>query len=267
MPTSPLVPARAASSTPDLCVADETSFWPWFRWPEFAAWPDKAETVVVLPLVGFADWGLGHALDVEETLAMPVLRKAAALFGDARPGRLLVLPPLRFASGSAPGCAFAVEPPLTHRFLEEIVSGVAEAGFSRVVLYNSSPWNEELIDVAARDLRVGRGLQMFCVNLGALGLDLHPTRSRTRREAQTLATWLTGIEPEPLPALPCFAEPDWPEAENVRPLPPPAAALNEAARLAPALLDRAGARLAGLLAEIAARAKLPHRGKLQPMKA
>ncbi len=92
MPTSLSDPANNVASNGHLCVADEASFWPWFRWPDFAAWPGKSETVVVLPIVGFADWGLGHALDIEETLAMPVLRQAAELLGKAKPGRLLVLP-------------------------------------------------------------------------------------------------------------------------------------------------------------------------------
>ena len=223
--------------------------------------------MVVLPIVGFADWGLGHALDIEETLAMPVLLQAAKLLGNTKPHGLLVLPPLRFATGAGPGCAFATEPPLTHRFIDEIVNGVAEAGFSRVVLYNASPWNEELIDVAARDLRIGKGLQMFCINLSALGFDLHPTRSRSRRDAQTLATWLSGMEPEPASAPPFPDFTDWPEAETVRPLPPPKASLAEAALAGPALLDNAGARLAALLREIAGRPALALGGKIRAMSA
>ncbi len=266
MRTLPLSTDRSTAGV-DLCESDEASFWPWFSWPDFSNWPEKPATVVVLPIVGFADWGLGHAYDLEETLALPILRQASVLFGETRPRRLLVLPPLRFSSGSAPGCAFAVEPPLTHRFIEEIVSGVAEAGFSRVVLYNASPWNEELIDVAARDLRVTRGLQMFCINLSALGFDLHPARSRTRREAQTLATWLTGMEPEPPMSEDRPDEKNWPEEETVSQLAAPASSLAEAALLGPALLERAGKRLASLLGEIASRPALANGGKIRALRA
>jgi len=59
-------------TTPPLCIADDATFWPWHRWPQFQHWPDKDNTVVVIPLVGMADWGFGHALDSEETIALTV---------------------------------------------------------------------------------------------------------------------------------------------------------------------------------------------------
>ncbi|MFH1496553.1 MAG: hypothetical protein ABII82_01890, partial [Verrucomicrobiota bacterium] len=64
-----------------------------------------------------------------------------------------------------------VDPPTAHAFIDEVCASVAAAGFSRVVLCNASPCNEALCDVAARDLRIERGLQMFCVNLSALRID------------------------------------------------------------------------------------------------
>ncbi len=262
---------------PPLCVADDATFWPWINWTDFATWPDKGSTVVVLPLAGMADWGLGHALDLEETLALAILKDAASRLAPPAPDsaaagfRLLTLPPLRFVFGVHPGCAFAVDPPAVHRFLDEIVASVAAAGFTRVVLYNASPWNEEVIDAAARDLRIARGLQMFCVNLSGLGFDLHPTRSRTRRAAQTLATWLSGSEPETCddsftpPGAAPRATSAWPEEERVSPLPGPAATLDEAAREGPALLEAAGRRLRSLLGEIAARPALADGGALRAM--
>lgn len=258
-------PSPAPYPTPALCVADDATFWPWAAWTDFARWPDKGSTVVVIPLAGLADWGLGHALDLEETLSLAILKNAAARVGTAASFRLLTLPPLRFVVGTDPGCAFASEPAAAHRFIDEVVSSVAAAGFSRVVLYNASPWNEELIDAAARDIRIARGLQMFCVNLSGLGYDLHPTRSTTRRAAQTLATWLTGFEPEAVGAPEPGPAQAWSEAETVSPLAEAPASFAEASLVGPALLARAGARLAGLLGEIAARAPLAHGGVIQPM--
>lgn len=256
-------PAPISTSTPALCVADAATFWPWLSWTDFAGRSDGGATLVVVPVVGMADWGLGHGLDLEETIALEILKNAAALVKPDAGFQLLTLPPLRFVGGWDPGCAFAAETPAAHRFIEEIVTGVAASGFTKVVFFNSSPWNEEIIDAAGRDLRITRGLQMFCVNLSSLGYDLHPTRSQTRRAAQTLATWLTAAEPEPV-TKPSPAAP-WPETEAVTPLPGPAATLAEADTAAPAMLAAAGAHLRSLLGEIAARPALAHGGAILPM--
>ncbi|MCU0792974.1 MAG: creatininase family protein, partial [Opitutaceae bacterium] len=183
--SAPHAPNPAPPSPTPLCLADDATFWPWSRWTELARWPDKADTVVVLPVTGLADWGLDAPLDAEETVALSILRAAAAR--PALPaGRLLVLPPQRFVAGSSESCAFAVDVPTAHAALDEWCASVAAAGFRRIVLYNSSPWNEELVDAAARDIRIARGLQMFCVNLSALGLDFAPWRGGERAELRAL---------------------------------------------------------------------------------
>jgi creatinine amidohydrolase len=262
-------PSTAPLATPPLCIADDTSFWPWKKWPDFVGGTDKNSTLVVVPLCGMADWGLGHALDIEELLALSILEDATARVTADSGFRLLTLPPLRFVAGPAAECAFAADAPLAHRFIAEIVASIAASGFTRVVLYNANPWNEELAETAARDLRIERGLQMFCVNLSGLGFDLHPTRGKTRRAAQTLATWLSGTAPEEQPGpdapAPPPSVPPWPEAETVYPLADPPASLAEAQALGPAMLDAAGAHLRRLLGEIAARAPLAHGGAIRAM--
>ena len=230
---------------PPLCVADDATFWPWFSSPALAAWPERERTVVVIPLAGLADWGLGHSLDAEETVLLHVLAEASR----RRPPdqRLLVVPPLRFVVGPDPGCAFAVAAPVAHALIAEVAASIGAAGFRRIVLCNASPWNEELCAAAARDLRVGRGLQMFCINLSALGLDFHAGRSRDRRRVQTLVTALTGRAPEaPAAAGPV---PGWGE-EPVTPL------------AGPALDPAAARRLASLLGEIGARPPLRDDGRI-----
>ena len=54
--------------TPPLCIADDATFWPWRTWTEFARLTsaEKAGITIIVPIAGFADWGLGHALDTEE---------------------------------------------------------------------------------------------------------------------------------------------------------------------------------------------------------
>jgi len=241
------------TAAPPLCVADDETFWPWISWPRFAAWPGKESTVVVVPVVGLADWGLGHPLDAEETVLLPILKEACRQLPPAE--KPLVVPPLRFVVGPDAGSAFAVDPPTAHALIAEVAAGIGAAGFRKVVLLNASPWNEELCGAAARDLRIGRGLQMFQVHLSALGLDFHPARSRSRRVLQTLLTHLHGRAPEPAEAAAPAAAAAWGD-EAVRPLagpsvPPEAAACEGAATLA-----AASVQLAKLLGDIRARAPL-----------
>ena len=185
-----------SDTLPDIqiCTADEATFWPWRRWPEFAAWPDKATTVVVVPIAGFADYGLCPGLDAEELVLMSLLKAAA----ERRPPelRILVLPPIRFAIGPRPYCAFALEPDAACDLVEEVVTWVGAAGFSKILLFNASPWNEELTKAVGRDVRIGRRLQMFCMQLSALGLDFDPVRGGDREGLKAVLASLVGGAPQ-----------------------------------------------------------------------
>jgi len=198
----------------------------------------------VAPVVGMADAALGHALDAEEVVLTTVLKAAA----ERRPEgvRLLVLPPLRFVLGPTEWCAFPVKPPVAHALIREVAESVAAAGFRRIVLFNASPWNEDLVDAAARDLRIALGLQMFCINLSALGLDFHVTRSPSRGRLQTLLTSLYGREPRESPGAAANSFVRLP----LPPVPRPWESLSAAQALAPDIISGCAARLASLLGEI-----------------
>jgi hypothetical protein len=243
----------SAPTTPPLCVADDDTFWPWSSWPVLGAWPDKDNTVVVVPLAGMADWGLGHPLDAEETVLMPVLRDACRLVPAGR--KPLVLPPLRLVAGFDPSCAFSVGPGTAHALIAEVAASVAAAGFRKIVIVNASPWNEELCAAAARDLRVSRGLHMFLIHLSALELDFHPVRSRTRRRLQTLLTSILGKAPETQDPAAAAPVPSWGD-ESVTPLPGPVVGLAEARAEGAATLTAAATRLAGLIFDIGERPPL-----------
>jgi len=241
-------PAAPSATLPALCVADDATFWPWLPWTRFAEWPDLGATVVIVPLAGMADWGLGHPLDAEETVLMALIRDACRLAPAGR--RPLVVPPLRFAFGADPGCAFAVDQPAAHALIAEVAASVAASGFRRIAIVNSSPWSEELCGAAARDLRVSRGLHLFHVHLSALDLDFHPQRSRSRRRLQTLLTALYGSAPEaPEPGRPATCPPAWGD-EPVGALEGAPAPLGEARAEGAAILAAAAGRLAGLIADI-----------------
>jgi hypothetical protein len=245
-----------APDTPPLCTADDATFWPWLSWPKFEAMAGKESVVVVVPVAGLADWGLGHPLDAEETLLMNLLRDACRLVPEGQ--KPLVLPPLRWVFGADPSCAFAVDPPTAHALIAEVATSVAAAGFRKIAIVNASPWNEELVGAAGRDLRVGRNLHMFAVHLSALGLDLHPTRSSSRRDVQTLLTALYGREPEAAPPGDSEAAPSWGE-EPVGRLTAPAVPLGEAREAGRAALARHAERLARLLSDIHGRPPLAAR--------
>jgi creatinine amidohydrolase len=241
-------PGTPTPGTPALCVADDATFWPWLSSPTIGAWPNRETTVVIAPLAGMADWGLGHPLDAEETVLTHVIRDACRLVAPDR--RPLVLPPLRFAFGADPSCAFPVDQPTAHALIAEVAASVAAAGFRKIAIVNASPWSEELCSAAARDLRVARGLHMFLVHLSAIDLDFHPVRSRSRRRLQTLLTALYGADPEPsAPQAPGLAPRTWGD-ESVTPLPGPAAGLNEARIEGAAILAMSADRLAKLIADI-----------------
>jgi creatinine amidohydrolase len=252
-----------ADALTPLCVADDATFWPWKTWTDFARMPaaERAATAVIVPLAGMADWGLGHPCDAEEVMLMHLLRETLPRVSGAM--RVLMIPPLRFVLGPDAGCAFAVEPPVAHAALRETVQSIAHAGFRRLILVNSSPWNEELCAAASRDLRIEFGLQIFRVNLSLLDLDLHPARSKSRRAVQTLVTALLGVAPETL--WPDGATPPGWGDERVIPLAGESLAL-EAARVEGAkILETATQRLVALLAEIAARPPLARDGALVTM--
>ncbi|HXQ80917.1 MAG TPA: hypothetical protein VN775_06385 [Opitutaceae bacterium] len=238
-------------------MADEDTFWPWFSSPRIGAWPNREGTLVILPLAGMADWGLGHPLDAEETVLMHVLRDACRLVPrDRKP---LVVPPLRFAFGADPCCAFPVDQPTAHAAIAEIAASVAASGFRRMAILNSSPWSEELCNAAARDLRVSRGLHMFHVHLSALGLDFHPVRSRSRRRLQTLLTALYGCGPEPAgPQAREIPPAAWGD-ESVVALSGAPVPVEEARSEGAAVLAAAASRLAKLISDIHDQAPLTAR--------
>ncbi|MDF3056118.1 MAG: hypothetical protein K0R17_333 [Rariglobus sp.] len=168
--TQRVLPARP---TPALCICDDATFLPWRSWTQVAAIPRRDRVVVIVPVAGMADHGEELPLDIEEQVLMSVVREAS-LRRDAGE-ELLVVPPLRFVTGAVTpdgGTVFTVDAPVAHAFIDEVCGSLAASGFRKVVLCNASPWNEELCDAAARDIRIARGIQMFCVNLSALGVGL-----------------------------------------------------------------------------------------------
>lgn len=175
-----------------LANCEGTTAWANHTWEEFASLKDKHLHLVVLPLHGIADHGMGLPLDVEELIGGELLRRAVTLSISAL--RVRVLPPLRFVLAPIRASFFGVDPETAHDLILEIASGVHAAGFRKLVFWNTSPWNAEFMDVVARDVRVAFGLNTYYVNLSGLGLDFHPAASG-RTALQAMGALLSGAPP------------------------------------------------------------------------
>lgn len=184
---------RIKIMTAQICNANMETFWPLLKWPDFADMQDKEQVVIILPLVGFADFGLNLPLDMEEVMAMAILEKSSqGLSGNVQH---LVLPPLRFVTAPTKESVFGMSADDVYESIREIALSIKNSGFRKLVLYNSSPLNEDLADAAGRDLRIDLGMQMFIINLAGLGLDLLSGRSTTRVDCLLLASYILNRVP------------------------------------------------------------------------
>lgn len=226
-----------------LANGEGTTAWENHTWEEFASLRDKHLHLVILPLHGIADHGMGLPLDIEETIGGEVLRRAVV---QSMPEiRLRVLPPLRFVLAPIPASFFGVDPETAHDLILEIASGVHAAGFRKLLFWNTSPWNAEFMDVVARDVRVAFGLHTFYINLSGLGLDFHPTGSG-RSALQSMGCHLCKTRPSIGTRAGDVTDPQF------RPgfwrQPPPVAP--DSSHDPEALLDKTVSHLARLLADI-----------------
>jgi creatinine amidohydrolase len=256
-----------ASPTSNLVDLPDSVLWSSRSWPEFAALKSPNHHLVLLPVFGFADWGLGRSIDLEETLGCGVLR--AMLAADTeRAARLTIMPPLRFALGPYPHSLFGLDYETALELTREIGAFIAAAGLRRLVLLNTSPWNEELMETCACDLRADFGLQTFVINLEALGLDLHPTRSTTRPAVQAAACALTRRAPSTDAPRADIRLADFRPGNHRQPPPLPwTKSLDASVHEGWEVLASAGSRLARLLDAIDAHPPLPNDGAVPVQRA
>ena len=164
------------------------------RWPQFADDPSPESKLVIQPVYSIADWAMGRPLDAEEVVGSAVLD--GALEATRRDITPLVLPPFRYTPRQSQGSAFHLDIEVAHQVLTQTLRSAARSGLKRFILFNTSPFLEEWIDVAGRDLRVDYDLQMFCVNLSGVGLDFHPIRGGSREGLDSILTELLGCDAE-----------------------------------------------------------------------
>ncbi len=151
-----------------LADIDPSCCWAHRAWTEFAEWQQPELSVVVLPVHGFADRGATTTLDEEETLGSQILSAAVSRASARFP--VLVLPPLRHLPAARGEGFFGLDPETAHDLVMSIAKGVREAGFLKLVLFNTSEINESFIPTVAIDARAGLGLRSYVIQSRLLGL-------------------------------------------------------------------------------------------------
>lgn len=170
-----------------LANADPATAWSHRTWSDLSARPDKARTLVILPVHGFADHGLGLPLDAEAIASCAVLR--AAITAARLQSHVLVLPPFCFGAAPYAHTHFGVDAETTLETLAGISAGVKTAGFGSILFFNTSPWNGELVATAALDARISLDLRTYIIGSAGIGLGFHPAdpnRNRTQAAVSAL---------------------------------------------------------------------------------
>lgn len=226
-----------------LANQDPASSWAHHTWSDLAARYDKALTLVVVPVHGFADHALGLPLDVEETVGSAVL--GAALTAGGLHPYALVLPSFCFGAAPYAHGHFGVDCETALDALAEIAASVKAAGFSRLLFFNTSSWNAELVATAAIDARTALDLRTYVIASANLGLGFHPADAQ-RVQTQAVAARLLGSTPQPSAASADVRDTDFRPGFFGQPAPvAPDFSLDAAA-----VFSAAASKLAGLLGEI-----------------
>jgi len=200
---------------------------------------------VILPVHGFADHGMGLPLDAEEIMGSSVLNSAMTALPADMP--LIVLPPLRLCLAPYPHTFFGVDAETALASLAEIATSVKSAGFKKLVLFTTSPWNAELISTAALEARVSLDIYLYVISGAGIGLGFHPTDPH-RAKTQATVAWLARVTPESSPVDSDIRDADFRPGRYAQPTFVPFDSSLDGA----ALLISAADQLASLLCEISA---------------
>lgn len=143
-----------------------------------------------MPVHGISHLGLGLGWDAEHRLATAVLAGGVRKLATTIP--VAVLPATGMSLAPYQPSFTGIDPDNFQDAMREYAAGVKAAGFTKLLLWSSHPWNTEIIDVVSRDIRIELELQTFVIELGGLGLSLHPRFPDQRAEARALASLLGG---------------------------------------------------------------------------
>lgn len=132
-----------------------TRFFPYLRWTDIQAMPDKANVVLILPVGAIEQHGPHLPLVVDAAIGEAVLGKALQKLEPDIPA--YALPSLYYGKSNEhwhfPG-TITLSAQTLLATITEIAESLYRAGFRKLVLMNSHGGQPQVMEIAARDLHV-----------------------------------------------------------------------------------------------------------------
>ncbi|WP_020619164.1 creatininase family protein [Paenibacillus daejeonensis] len=146
----------------------EARFLPRLTYQEIAALP-KEDALVILPIGAIEQHGPHMPVMTDALIGEAVLTHALDQLDEE--GNIWLLPPLAYGKSNEhldfPG-TISLSASTLQGVVTDIATSVAKAGFRRLVLFNTHGGNTDLLNVAARELRISTGLMVFFLSPSSL---------------------------------------------------------------------------------------------------
>lgn len=130
---------------------------------------DREQTLCILPVSALEQHGRHLPLGTDDVILLRSLEALAERYRD-REDPVLVYPPVHYGN-SAEHVGFCGTASLRLETLlaviRDVVSSIAESGFSHVLLLNSHGGNSALLEAMAQELHADSGVRLFCLNYWA----------------------------------------------------------------------------------------------------
>jgi creatinine amidohydrolase len=160
-------------------IPDERNF-AYLNWKQVDALP-RETTLLVLPTAAIEQHGHHLPLATDTLINNLLLGHAIKKLPADLP--VYALPPVHYGKSNEhigfPG-TLSVSASTFMAVLRDLAASISNAGFQKLVLYNTHGGNSSLIDVMARDLRAEFGLRTFALHgSGGVSFEGLPTQERT----------------------------------------------------------------------------------------
>jgi creatinine amidohydrolase len=133
-------------------------FLPYLTWTQIAALPDRAHTVIVLPAGSIEQHGPHLPCAVDSVIAAGVMGHALARLPAEVPA--YALPPITFGKSCEhlhfPGTV-TIDGATLQKTVEDIGESVYRMGFKRLLIVNAHGGQPQVMEMAARELRLRHG--------------------------------------------------------------------------------------------------------------
>ncbi|MEL7140915.1 MAG: creatininase family protein [Cyanobacteria bacterium J06643_4] len=130
-------------------------FFPYLSWPQVAALPNKANTLIIQPIGAIEQHGPHLPLIVDAAIATAVVGKALAQLDNTIPA--YALPPLYYGKSNEHSGFSGTITLTAHTLMAvllEMADSIYQAGFRKLVFVNGHGGQPQVLDIVARDLRV-----------------------------------------------------------------------------------------------------------------